>query len=67
MRASFSTSSGILSRSLKVGTTTLNSGAGRVAATGAGASAGETVLIAVVIGEGGAHFNADGRFRRRMR
>ena len=39
-------------RSLKVGTTTLSSGAGRVAERGAGASAGETVLIAAVIGEG---------------
>jgi hypothetical protein len=46
---------------LKVGTTTVSSGAGRVAAAaGACTSAGEAELIAAVIGEGRAHFNADG-------
>src|SRR3989440_5907937 len=46
VRASFSTSSGTLSRSLKVGTTTLNSGAGRAARPGAAANAGADAFIA---------------------
>src|SRR5205807_5263129 len=44
--ASLSTSSGILSRSLKVGTTTLNSGADRAARPGAAANAGADAFIA---------------------
>src|SRR5947209_750950 len=46
VRASFSTSNGTLSRSLNVGTTTLNSGAGRADAAELGTRAGEGTFIA---------------------